>query len=363
MKGLLLMLPLLLLTAGCWDERQLKDAHLTFATGVDVPKEGKVDVTMAFPEAGTEMTPATTKQVLTGSGHTFRQSAASVDKKIGGGLDMSKLRVLMIGSETAKQDIYPLLDALYRNPSSPLNAKVVVTEGEASSYFQHEIKGEELFSRYYRQLIESGEDRSIIPLTNLQLVCSPLFDKGTDAMLPIIAYEENDQSAKIKGTALFHDRKMTGEISANETSALLMMMNKKQKELSFTLPAGEKEYMTFEVEKVKTKLTVDVSADQKVKTSLNMNVQISVLEYPPDNLDQKEKIKSLSELTEKELERLAERTIRKLQEANCDAIGIGRRIIAKDPDQFDKLDWTDTYPESEINVKVNVEMIGNGIIL
>ncbi|OXS79351.1 Ger(x)C family spore germination protein [Domibacillus enclensis] len=363
MKGLLLMLPLLLLTAGCWDERQLKDAHLTFATGVDVPKEGKVDVTMAFPEAGTEMTPATTKQVLTGSGHTFRQSAASVDKKIGGGLDMSKLRVLMIGSETAKQDIYPLLDALYRNPSSPLNAKVVVTEGEASSYFQHEIKGEELFSRYYRQLIESGEDRSIIPLTNLQLVCSPLFDKGTDAMLPIIAYEENDQSAKIKGTALFHDRKMTGEISANETSALLMMMNKKQKELSFTLPAGEQDHMTVEVKKVKTKLKVDVAADQKVKTDIDMNVQISVLEYPPDNLDQEEKIKTLNETTEKELERLMGRTVRKLQEANCDAMGIGRRIIAKDPDQFEKMDWSNAYPESDINVKVNVEIIGNGIIL
>lgn len=353
-------MPLLLLIAGCWDERQLKDAQIVFATSLDVPRKGWVEAAMEFPEAGTEMAPPKTKTVLSGSGHTIEQSMEKIDNKRSGRVTLSKMRVLLIGEETAGKDMYPILDQFYRDPSSPLNAKIVVTEGKAASYLQYDIEGEQLLGQYYRELIESGEEKSVIPNMNLQLFFSPLLDKGIDPVLPLIGYVEEKKVAAVKGSALFHERKMTGTLSTYETSALLMMRNEKRHNLHLLIPLGDSTYITVTVDKAKTKTSVDVSQGQKVKAEIKTEIQARILE---STLTSPEDYGKMSEKAEEEVTKLMDRTIRKIQEANCDALGIGRKIIARDPSLFKEMNWSQVYPEAEVSVETNVEITENGVIL
>jgi hypothetical protein len=52
-----------------------------------------------------------------------------------------------------------------------------------------------------------------------------------------------------------------------------------------------------------------------------------------------------------------------MQKANSDALGIGRRILSKNPAQFEKLDWKKTYPEIEVEIDAKVKITGSGVVL
>lgn len=52
-----------------------------------------------------------------------------------------------------------------------------------------------------------------------------------------------------------------------------------------------------------------------------------------------------------------------MQAANCDGLGIGRRLIAMHPAVWESIKWKgEVYPNLPINVKVTVDIAGNGII-
>lgn len=153
---------------------------------------------------------------------------------------------------------------------------------------------------------------------------------------------------------------MTGTLTTDETSSLLMMTNKKKQDMRLLIPLQNDAYMTLEVDKVRSETKVNVTKEQKVKVKLESKLQVRILEY---NLPYPGDYNEMSKKAQEEIENLLVETLQKIQAANCDALSIGREIIAQSLQQFEKLDWNEAYPEAEMNVKAEVELTENGVIL
>ncbi|OKL36308.1 Ger(x)C family spore germination protein [Domibacillus mangrovi] len=352
-----------LLLTGCWDERQLKDQNIILGAAIDAPSKEEITLTIALPQPGNESQPTTTKQIVSATGRTVQESISKIDHKIGSGLQMGKMQVLLISKESVQHDIYPLLDTLYRNAVSSLNAKIIITEGEAEPFFRNELEGEPLYSHYYNSLIRSAEALTIVPKTNLQLFASPLFDKndGEAAMAPLLAFNKEEKTAEVKGTALFDDKHMTGELSVAETTMLLLMKDEKEKEAALTYPVEKDKSMTIRVEEIKRKMKIHVPKDGPATVDLSYQLRYRTIDYPPDHLGDKKEVKEVDKKLSGEIKKSMEKTMDKIQEAHSDVLGIGLRVHAKDPDRFKQLNWDTAYPELNVKINVKAELIESGI--
>ncbi|WNS81335.1 Ger(x)C family spore germination protein [Domibacillus sp. DTU_2020_1001157_1_SI_ALB_TIR_016] len=367
------IIPLSLLLAGCWDQKSIKDLNLIFGVGIDREEENNLTLTVEIPQenqgttsggGGTEgqTMQAAQSLIMSEKGQTVRDVAYKMDRGIDGALDISKLSVLMVGKESAQNDLYSLLDAYFRNPVSPLNAKLLVVDGRADEFFQKDFKGQTLYSDYFFKLIETAEQESAIPVTNMQLACNLLLDEGSDGLIPLISYNEEQRAAEINGSALFNGRSMSGELTAKETSSFLIMVNQAQQELPLTFRVEGGEDISVMVIDSKAKLKVNVPKNGNPTATVSVDMEVQVIEYPPDHLEKEKVVKSLNQQLTEEAEKLFQQTVQKMQEANSDTLGIGRRIIAKDPDAFKKLDWGEVYPDMDIKVETKVKIERTGAV-
>ncbi|MDM5198552.1 Ger(x)C family spore germination C-terminal domain-containing protein [Fictibacillus enclensis] len=53
----------------------------------------------------------------------------------------------------------------------------------------------------------------------------------------------------------------------------------------------------------------------------------------------------------------ANRVLTKMQKANSDTLGIGRKLIAYHPDLWKKTDWEKDYPNIDLSAKVTVNIV------
>lgn len=370
MKKSLLLCTILLLLAGCWDQRLLKDANLINIIGMDETTDGKIESTVSVPKAKAGQAEAQDiiSQVESATGDTVRDSRSNLNKKMAENLDSSKNEVLLLGEELVKDEIYSVLDIFYRDPSSALNAKVAVTEGKTKDYIHLEIEGHPLISRYFSELIKSAETSTITPTLNLQSLCSLIFDQGQDFALPYLRITDNEKSAEVVGLVMFHEEQLSGLLTIEEGMMFLLLADQKGARAQITEKVGSgsdsdrKNYVTVIIKKATRKLDIQSEGGQGIQVNLQLDLHVNVVEYPKDQLHKKSTIKHLNQKLSELLTERAEETVSKMQDANSDLFGIGRILIARHPEVWKKTDWKTEYPKIQIKSKVNVTVETHGII-
>jgi hypothetical protein len=93
-------------------------------------------------------------------------------------------------------------------------------------------------------------------------------------------------------------------------------------------------------------------------------LKVSVLEYPEDYLSDKKVVTRLNKLLTKEMTNLVNKTLKKMQKAQCDGLGIGRQLIAFHPNVWkkQKKDWGHNYQKVHFVPEIRVEITKKGII-
>lgn len=361
----------MLLLCACWDQHLLKDAKLFMAASFDLTPDGKILDELSSPTINKNpgSGPVEGHSIATGIGNTPREARGDVDRKTDKIFDASKLRVLIIGNELAKKDIYSVLDLFYRDPKSSLSAKVVIAEGMANDVLRLNVE-EGKISSYLFDLLKSQEISSLIPEENIQSICAEMFDPGEDFTLPFLRPNEDGNSAIALGVALFNGKNFTGHVlTGDEAMIFLLLDGNAGKSPKFTKKISEsenvefkpKEYVSFNVKKAKETLEVKVK-NQRVEVKANLKLKIEITDYARNQLYRKKEIEKLNKNLSNVLTNDAKAAIKTLQEANSDSFGIGRRLIALYPDYWKQVDWKKEYPNIAITPNVVVEIIGHGII-
>jgi Ger(x)C family germination protein len=374
MKKVWLCLPALFLLSGCWDQNLLNQTKLITAGGFDYTKNGRVSTVASVPQsvgAQAGMGANLVNQVFIATGNTARQSRLRLDRKVAERLDASKNQIIIFGEDAAKKDIYQLLDVFYRDPKSALNAKLAVTKGSAkdviANRYEETKKGSTGIGEYLRDLIKSSEEAATVPVVNIQSVCPVMFDPGQDFTLPyIIPLKE---TANVDGVAVFHNEKMVGTILGPEAVTYVMLTGihytkamSTTRKISNNHKINLNNYTSIKVKKNKRILNVNVSPKGEVSAYIHLKVRVVVTEYPHNNLSTPAEVKKIENELSAVFTKESKRIVAKLQKMNADTFGIGRELIAFHYPVWKKLDWEKEYPKIPIHTKVDVTVIGHGII-
>lgn len=358
----------LLLTTGCWDQNLMKNAVLIQTITFDQTEDGEFLFGIAIPaftrtsiESGKE-----SSEILSTMAHTPREGRMNLNTEIPGNLDSSKNKLVLFGEQFAEGDIYPSLDVIWRDPRSSLSAKLAVIKGKAIDTLNIKPKVESTISQNILNIIQSSETTTIIPKQSIQTLASELLDPGEDIVLPLIEIGQNATSLNVAGVALFNERKLSGILSKEKSTLFLLLNNKKGKHARFTKNVNENEelamnnFISLNVDNMNRKLKVFVKDSGEVFVKLNLHLKVIVEEFPKGNVPKE--IDQLNKKLSKIFTNDAEEVIKKLQEANCDAFGIGRHLIAFHNDTWKEKDKTVYFQDVEFKTTIDVEIIQHGIV-
>ena len=350
--------------SGCWDQRLLKRSRLVYSSAFDLTEDKDKIRGTAVIRDFKEGVPTNLEVMATG--HTIRDVRIHLDKKVSDNFEPSKNRIFLLGETLAKEDIYDFLDIFYRDPNSSISSKIAITKGDAGSYLMPLMANNVLISEYLIESISSAETTTEVPKANLQTICTIMFDEGRDFMLPL--FKTVNQEIQLDGTALFDQRKMTGELNYTESTLMLIMMNQKSKVARFvTKVSSGKEpniqnYITFNVVKPKARVEIIKAEPGNIHVNLTLKSNINIVEYPPNQLFDEKEVKRLNKTISKDMTKRLENTVEKVQAANSDIFGLGRELIAFRPEAWKKMDWKEEYPNITFHSDVEMEIVGTGII-
>lgn len=351
--------------SGCWDQRLLKETGIVTIIGLDLNKENQVVQSIAFPISmkGDGVNQETI--IVSAKGVTTRNAKENVDEKFSEVLDFSKIRTFLLGEEVAKNSILTVMDTFYRDSKSPLNANVVIVKGTAEEALSLKPPEKPLKSEYFYGLIKSAVRIGELPEVNVQATSSILSTPERDILIPYIKVKKDKNRAKVIGLALFNQDKFEGVLPPQETKMYLLLNGDHKKKRTFTLKvkANEKNklknYVNFNVLGAKRKLRV-TEQNGKISANIDLHLDLGIKEYPIDHLNRQEIINDLNNNINQRLIEIAERTVEKLQKANCDGLGIGLRVKGFHNKVWENSDWKKMYRDIPINVHISTKIIDYG---
>lgn len=371
----LLMCISLIFMPGCWDQNLLKNISLVLTSAVDQGEEDNAKFSITYRkvqqsqsmEQGNTGSYSTT--VLTTEAPTLRKARTNFSRIVDQKIDISKMRVMLIGDEFAQNRLLPYLDMFYRDPKSPLLANLAVVQGGSCVELINQLLKEKLIvSDYLNNLITTASQSSLVAPKNIQNVRSKMLQTGEDFTLPLLHFDQSKQLISVKGVALFDNEKKKGELYGQDAILLTLMDGKMGSYATFTkkvrsdMKSKESNYITLQVTDSKRDIKI-VNPDHRDLTfSLNYEFTTSVLEYPKDNLDTDKNIEMLNKRLSAILTKDAEKVIASLQEANSDVLSLGRKYRVRHYDEYMKMNWVTDYPKVKIIPKVKVNITQTGII-
>ncbi|AMX00432.1 Ger(x)C family spore germination protein [Rummeliibacillus stabekisii] len=350
-----------LLLSGCWDERLYKELSVISVIGIE-GYVGDLRTFYAYPSSSDDPTKYI---VLEGVGKTEREGRINADKKTEQTMDIAELTAILVSEDSAKKDLYALLDVYYRSAQNPVTAKIAITEGSPKRFLELKNTIPKEIGEYYLDFVKSFEDATIVPRVNLEIAADLMFSEGRDLALPYLKTSSDKALPQLEGLALFNEKKYTGEyLTLRESTFATLLGYRKARivELAYLWEKqGKNIPVAFDVIRFKKKKKV-IQEGGNVKFQYNINMPITMTEYPPDHLDRKQVRKQLEEFIEDSVEKDITRMFKKAQEVSSDILGIGEYIRAYYPQLWREGKWKDIYKDIKIEAKVNVDIVRSGSI-
>ncbi|SFS55132.1 Ger(x)C family spore germination protein [Paenibacillus sp. BC26] len=364
-KWLLAVWILLCITvlSGCWDSQYLSSKKMVNGISMDMDKDNHMVVTVRTiqldSKGGGQF--EVKDQEMQATGASTANTGVKIDSMLPGTIEATKTHVVILGEELAKQGIKAPLEYLYRNPKGYLNSNILISRGQGSEVLSFKKLDNSPIAFGIKQLINGAERTTVIPNQTLYSIWSQMFDPGEDMVLPIIHKIEN-KALVIDSVGLFDGDKYSGQTLMNEDSTLLLLMLGKLDKFAFLDIPLEQSLLTYQTRKMKrdTHLSVNPTSSE-IEFVVKVDLYGVISSYPSNLGQEVDREQVTQEITE-HLNKHAKGVISKLQQANCDALGIGRRLKAHHSKLWKTMDWKKTYKEVKIRPEFEVHIKGTGII-
>lgn len=204
---------------------------------------------------------------------------------------------------------------------------------------------------------------------NIESICADLLDPGSDFVVPFIKLDKKQKTVQLKGLALFHGDRYTGEyLTPEESTLFLLIKGEKGKTARQTFKVFNNQhtelenYVNVNVQKASPKLKIKISPAGEVNATYDVKLSVAVEEYPHDRLANQKQRQLLTKRLDAVFTKRAEKMIEKLQRNNCDAFGLGTRLNAFHHDYWLKSDWNEDYKKVKINVNIKTVLLQQGAI-
>ena len=282
------------------------------------------------------------------------------------------LQVIIISEDVARQGIEDVLDFFVRDQEMRRRVKLFVSPGEAKSILDVKPRTEDFSAMYLAHIpMNSTKNSRMVHEVDLGQVINYIH-QGYDFVLPRV--EATKDEIKTSGAAVFKKHKMVGWLSELEVEAFKFIVNRFLggiivTEISEEMAAetGENGLMSLEVLRTKTEITPitegkNPSLRIDIKVEGNYAEEINI--HTHGRLRKEFLIKAEKQFA-KEIENLCKKTIRKVQqEYEADIFHFEHIFRTKKPAYWKQVEkhWEVIFPELEVDVNVEVEIVLTGII-
>ncbi|WP_088011965.1 Ger(x)C family spore germination C-terminal domain-containing protein [Gottfriedia acidiceleris] len=378
MKKSIILLLLLPLLTGCWDRLYLKKLQLVDVNGFDLnEKTGEVGAFFLI-----------TKLKSTGQG--TGESISVLNELKGPSLAEAigqweftnqspfigiSTRVYLISKSFASVDPVSELDFLLGAPYSSINTPLVVVDGNFSKVFETATDPKKEFSKDLNEFVASMEKNRTIPTVSMMNFIQSRDDPLCDIALPMLSQINSD--LELNGALLYHNGKPTGKTLDRDQVKLMMLMeggntgrqrftgNFKRDTENKSGKNGEKSYSEtanknnfgFTVKRNFSKIIVSNRSNKLPKIEVKVKLQVSAFELGKEGHKLKPDYVQMEKALSRHFEEMALATIKTMQSANSDVLGIGIELKAFHPNVWKSLDWRKDYPKMTIEPNIEIDIL------
>ncbi|MGB7999994.1 MAG: Ger(x)C family spore germination protein [Anaerobacillus sp.] len=355
----------------CWDQELLKESKLVYGAGFDYDSNNSIRTTFVVRNLGVPVSQGGvySNRIVSVTGKSPRDTRLQMDRLISKQVSASKNQLLLLGDKVAKQNIDHMFDILFRDPKSPLDARVAVVDGLAEDYFNLDHIGDTLITEFISNLIKGAENKTEATKMTVEKTFRYSKDEGQDYALPYITLNEEINAPELTGLALFHKTAFTGvTLSPIESTLLLLMKNERSKKTNLieTLDSEDKGFLmntaTINVRKSTSDKSYSFQNQTLEKVVINLELRGNIEEYPQDHLVKESQVKKISEELSGNLTLKANEVLKKLQKANCDFLGIGRDMSAYHPEAWNAESWDEQFKNLKLESHIKIKISETGII-
>lgn len=370
-KLFIILILVAVLTAGCWDMREINQRIFPYSVGVDKDgKGGKLKITISYPNLNSIGKNATQEDrifIVSTSADSIFEGAKELSTRLPYPFYFKHLRVLVFGEELAKDGelVKGVLDGMARDFTINKKIRLVVAEGKAEDLlmFKPNAKRQEVIEGALLSMLSREKDvasYTVQTLTN--------FIKNTDlnniALMP--KAKTREEEIKMFGACIFKDYRYIGDLNEKENRVVALITGKHQQAL-IGIPFKDTT-ISYVVSGTKVQKQL-IEERENLKLKINLQMEGKLQEYilrekNANNTD--EFIKSIEKSIEKDFGDEVSKTIDKLQnEYKVDALRIGEYIQKFHPNIWEKIekDWDEIFQDMEIECNLDVKIRRRGLIL
>ncbi|ACS99649.1 Ger(x)C family spore germination protein [Paenibacillus sp. JDR-2] len=406
-RMLLLAMASSVLLSGCWDRVEIDQRGFVVGVGIDEPakKEGKQDSgnqqdsnqdsgnqsqdkqkgssKQTFKVVYQIVMPAELSTNKADSGvsggkaffnmaveeNTMATSMAKLSQRLSRAPFFEHLKVIVISESIARkpQKFAETIDFFLRESQMRRSTRVMITRDKAANILNTHPPDQKLPSQYLEELSDNTKESSrILPESRIGDVHEYLLKHKSFAIQAVIngnpSYSTVTEAAVFNGTS----NQLVGFLTPKETAGLNFLEGKvKGGQIKFSF---DDRLGVFSIEKVTRKLECTFGPDNLPAFTFRVNVDGAVDEvfHAPDTLKEPS-IKKMEEAVQKEIVKLMEMTINKLQhEYNCDVMGLREYLFHNHYKWFKQHEnqWEEqgnlfASRPIQLDVKVGVRRSGN----
>ena len=373
---LCLLLPLLL--SGCWNRRELDAISVVEAIGIDRLENGQVSLTYQIlrpsgvkgsSSSGEKGGGGKSVWLVTATGETVFDAIRNATKQVDRRSYFAHNKVIVIGEESAKSGIAPLLDLATRDPELRELVYVFITKGKARDIIEAEHPQEKIPAKGIENLAKATRASSKVPQVVLVDVLKNLVSKTNDPFIPGIELTERREDetvgkiVELHETAIFKDDKLVGWFSPEETRGLLWILGEvKSGIIVVSSPGDESRNVALEIIRASSKVTPEMNEGKltvtvEVKEEGNLAEQMSQVD-----LNKPDAFKQLEEKQAAVIEEEIRAAINKAQKWGVDIFKFGEKYHRKFPAEWPELEenWDEEFPNIEVNIVVDAKLRNMG---
>ena len=365
MKKVVIGILLLPLLTGCWDRLPLKNIHLVDMAGFDFDEESG-DVVLNYIVTEVKSTGQgggePISKVTELKGHSLIEAVGKGQYSDQGPFFAINTGLYFMSKRFASHDPVQELAFLLQAPYTMVNTPVIVLDGNMSKNLKSKI-AKDGFTRDLFNFTYSLEKNGIIPESSMMSFILSRKDPLKDMVLPVV--KPSKTGMELDGALLFRQGTNTGkELDKDQVQMLMLMLGKDKGRQYFTGNLSNSENNNikygFSVKKNNAKIVIHPETVGLPNVKINVRLQINVFQLGKSaHILKPDYVKRMEKELSKHLEKNAMETIKTLQKANCDSIGIGNRLSSFYPDIWKSLNWRKDYPQLSIEPVFEVEILNS----
>lgn len=374
----------LFLITGCWNYQEMNDMALALAEGID-KAPGKNEYRFSFQLvnaqeiAGNKMSGNTPVVVYTGTGKTLLEAVRKASQKVPRRINGQHLRIIVISEALAKENIMDVFDLLERDPEPRMTTRVFIAKNSSAESVLRtlaplepipanailgklKVSGNVLGESYETEVTDviRGLMSKSVAISGIKLSASKQIGQSLDNL----KHTSPPAVLQASGMALIKDGKLVGWASG-DTARGISYINNKMKSTAVSLDCGgEKDAITIELLRSKTKLKAGFEGDRPVITIHIHQVGFIQEAMCTVDLNKSAEIRAFDQDWSDEIKRMVLAGVRKAQKLNTDVVGFGEAVKRSYPKKWKTMEkeWGTIFPTCKVEVAVESTIRRTGMV-